>query len=159
MNKQINNFLYSTEKSLVEDFCEILEFYENPWGSIQFMTEFNYQRGKTDIVAINKEKEIIAFEVKLEKWRVALHQAYKNTSFAHFSYVVLPDAVAHRAKCYPYEFLKRSVGLCTFDGRKIKIIFSAMPQKPIQPWLRYIAESKVMERYNNGAKSRSIFNR
>src|SRR2546427_5324293 len=36
----------------------------------------------------------ISFEAKLKDWRYALDQAYRNTCFAHKSYVVVPEATA-----------------------------------------------------------------
>ena len=37
---------------------------------------------------------LMAFEAKLKDWRYGLDQAYRNTCFAHKSYVVVPEATA-----------------------------------------------------------------
>jgi hypothetical protein len=50
---------------------------------VSFACEFDYSRGRTDVVALRDGEHVIAFEAKLKDWRTALHQAYRNTCFAH----------------------------------------------------------------------------
>lgn len=97
--------------------------------------EFNYIRGRTDVIAINKNGDLLAFEAKLLQWKTALHQAYKNSSFAHYSYVIVPTDVAKNALRGKYEFEKRGVGLCSVDSSGVHIEIHATKKRPLQPWL------------------------
>ncbi len=78
---------YKNEQHLVETFLRSLTEC-SPWGSVNTSSEFFYQRGKTDVVAVDEDGLVIAFEAKLTRWKKALQQAYRNTCFAHRSYVV-----------------------------------------------------------------------
>lgn len=73
------------------------------------------------ILLMTLDNEIIAFEAKLEKWREALHQAYRNSCFAHYSYIVVPEIVAEKAIQYEIEFAQRSVGVCDLSNGRIVI--------------------------------------
>ncbi len=147
---KIKNNKYSSEDSLVEDFCSILKSDEHPWGQLQIEREFDYNRGRTDVVAIDRSGDVIAFEMKLERWRQAVHQAYRNTCFAHRSYVVLPESIAVRAQRSCFEFVRRSVGLCYIKVNTIIVVLPATHQVPLQPWLSRIAVSTVAEKNNCG---------
>jgi hypothetical protein len=128
--------MYMQEKSLVNDFvCQLPDSLFSNMGQISISMEFNYNRGKADIIAMTDNGEIIAFEVKLERWRDALHQAYRNTCFAHYSYVVLPEETAQKALQFEAEFRNRSVGLCYMSDGQIVIAQNAKKTDPIQPWL------------------------
>lgn len=137
------NFLYSSEASLVSSFCSLLDSEASPWGPLLYSREFNYIRGKTDLVALNSRNEILAFEFKLNKWREALQQAYRNTCFAHLSYMVLPKKSAVTALTYYADLDIRSVGLCSILENKIEILVCAKPSVPIQPWLSVRAKEKA----------------
>ncbi len=130
---------YVSEDTLVKDFCSVLKMDEHPWGQLQVKREFDYNRGRTDVVAIDCDGNVIAFEMKLEKWKEAAHQAYKNRCFAHISYVVLPEFTALRAQRSSYEFIRRSVGLCYIKANAVVIALPAPCQHPLQPWLSRIA--------------------
>src|SRR5438132_10558829 len=104
---------YASERALVDEFTRALAEALHVWGTLDFAEEFYYLSGRTDVVAITEEGDVIAFEAKLQDWKEALHQAYRNTCFAHESYVVVPCHVARRAIRSDAEFTRRGVGLCT----------------------------------------------
>lgn len=134
---------YQSEDSLVKDFCSVLESNNSPWGQVGFTREFSYIRGRTDVVAVDYLGHIIAFEMKLEKWAQAMYQAYRNTCFAHSSYVVLPESIALHAQKNGYEFTRRSIGICYIRDGNVVISLQAKHQTPIQPWLSRIAVKKT----------------
>jgi hypothetical protein len=107
--------------------------------------EFNYGSGRVDIVARSSKGELIAFEAKLTKWRDALHQAYRNCSFAHYSYVILPMKAARVAMRNSREFEIRGVGLCAVDGGPIRIEIPAERNEPLLPWLTHAAITTLVE--------------
>lgn len=127
--------MYKSEAMLVQDFMAHLSRNENKLKISEFNVEFNYNSGRVDIVGTMESGDIVSIEAKLCKWKTALDQAFRNTSFSHYSYVLLPKKVANHAKKYPHEFAKRSVGLCSLDKSDIKIEISATRSEPIQPWL------------------------
>ena len=99
---------YAKEHELVKDICAVLISRSSPWGTVRLAEEFFYQRGRTDIIAVEPTSQIIAFEVKLHKWRDGIRQAYRNTCFAHFSYLVLPEEAARIAASAIGEFTRHS---------------------------------------------------
>lgn len=128
--------MHKLESELVKDLIRNLPhstFAER--GPLQFLTEFNYLRGRADVIAVTKKGEVIAFEAKLDRWREALHQAYRNTCFAHRSYVALPEESAIKASRYVEEFIVRSVGICVIADGEIVVAQDARRLEPIQPWL------------------------
>jgi hypothetical protein len=143
MNIRTHLSNYSTEAHLIEDLCAMLTSQDTPWGEVQVAREFNYNRGRTDVVALDEQSNLVAFEAKLYRWRDALQQAYRNTSFAHFSYVVLPEEIAIKAQLYSYEFNRRSVGLCYPKNGALVVCLSAKKAQPILPWLSKTAISEI----------------
>lgn len=131
---------YSSEHALVENFLGSLAS-SSPWGHVSITSEFFYQRGKTDVVAVDQTGLVIAFEAKLTKWRDALQQAYRNTCFAHRSYVVLPRKTALLAYRHADAFSRRGVGICYVDGDAVVILQDAAEESPLQPWLSARAKS------------------
>lgn len=126
---------YSNEHELVSDFITQLSVEGTPWGSLDIVREFSYQRGRVDLVGVSSEGDVFAFEAKLIRWRDALQQAYRNTCFAHRSYVILPWNVAQLAHRYVAEFERRRVGLCTVYDGKLLVLHDARPSEPLQRWL------------------------
>jgi hypothetical protein len=126
---------FETEQLLVSEFVALLESRNTPWGEVQFTCEFDYSRGRTDVVLLQESGQVIAFEAKLNKWRGALHQAYRNTCFANRSFVLLPKRVALTASGYLQEFESRGVGLCYVDVDGLVVIHEALSNSPIEPWL------------------------
>lgn len=92
---------FDTEQELVDRLLVLLETDAPRWGPVRVASEVFYSRGRTDAVALGDGDILIAFEAKLTDWKTALQQAYRNTCFAHTSYVVLPKAAALRAGQYP----------------------------------------------------------
>lgn len=136
--------MYSTEKMLVDQFVRVLGRGENPWGPVSISCEFFYARGKTDIVALADGEILIAFEAKLKDWRCALDQAYRNTCFAHKSYVVVPKATALTAFAYIAEFKRRAVGLCYVDNTgELTVLEDPETSTPIEPWIATQAATRV----------------
>lgn len=97
--------------------------------------EFDYQRGRADLVAVVADGAILAVEAKLSLWREALHQAYRNKCFAHFSYVALPPSVARKALKYEHEFRDREVGILSVAPGRIEVELPASWSEPVEPWL------------------------
>jgi hypothetical protein len=138
-----NTFRY--EKDLVAKFeYNVYERY-NPFRITDVAFEFNYTNGRIDIVGICGKSILYAFEAKLKKWRDALDQAYRNSSFAHYSYVVLPDNVTENVLDNRTDFERRGIGLCTVNSAGIKVLFKAQKKRPIQPWLTNSALNFITE--------------
>jgi len=133
---------YPSEDFLVQEFCSALASNETPWGKVRLFREFNYHRGQADVVVVDQNNSVLAFEFKLRKWVHAMHQAYRNTCFAHHSYVVLPEPTAKLAHRYFREFERRSIGLCSIKEGSVVILVPAVYQEPIQLWLSNFAASK-----------------
>ncbi len=85
---------FANEKMLVDRLLSLLQSQSTFCGPVRVTPEFFYSRGRTDVVAVAEDENLITFEAKLTDWRTALHQAYRNTCFAHASYVVLPKKTA-----------------------------------------------------------------
>jgi hypothetical protein len=114
------------------------------YGASTVVREFFYARGKTDVVFVLEDGEIVAFEAKLTRWRLALTQAYRNTCFAHRSFVVVPWRTATIAARYLSEFTRRGVGLCAVRGRSVCIIQEADSVDPVEPWLSDMVRRRAM---------------
>jgi hypothetical protein len=136
---------YRSERLLVDHFCELLESGASPWGKLHIAREFDYRRGRADIVAVDCRGDVIAFEAKLRRWKHAMHQAYRNRCFAHRSYVVLPSHAARNAQREGAEFERRSVGLCHLNSGSVVVALPSARNIPIQPWLSQVASTKVRE--------------
>jgi hypothetical protein len=122
---------------------EVLMSRDSPWGEILLAQEFFYQRGRTDIIASVSPEVIIAFEVKLERWRDGIRQAYRNTCFAHLSYLILPEESAHVAARAIGEFSRHSVGLCVASRGYVEVVIPSPHHEPIQPWISKAALSET----------------
>lgn len=128
--------MYRFEADLVDVFmARLSNECMQPWGRVRTATEFFYGSGRTDVIALTEAGEIIAFEAKLTKWRDAAHQAYRNTYFAHLSYVVLPEIIAFKAFRYLPEFIRRSAGICFPTEQGIRVLWHppklSSPHKPL----------------------------
>jgi hypothetical protein len=135
---------FTTEKMLVDSFVSLLVSNRAPWGKVRFTREFDYSRGRTDIVALAEADTLIAVEAKLKDWKGALHQAYRNTCFANQSFVLLPKATALTALAFIAEFERRGVGLCYVDGLDVVVLQDSPHSSPIEPWLASQAVSHVV---------------
>lgn len=135
--------MYELESDLVKDFQTIISGAPNTFAIIAVASEFNYVEGKVDLIAKNSNGDLIAFEAKLSRWRNALNQAYRNSSFAHYSYVVLPETTLENAVSAIDEFYRRGVGLCFFGTSGLRVEIPATRRNPIQPWLTDTAMSYI----------------
>jgi len=129
------NVGFRSETELVDRVIRFLKRHKSPWGRVQTLTEWDYRSGITDILARTQHNEVIAFEAKLTDWRRAIHQAYRNTTFALRSYVVLPDQVAKRAKASTEIFTSYGVGLCACTARGLSVLIEARESDPLMEWL------------------------
>lgn len=127
--------MFQLESQLVGKLENILIADDNPFSQLAIAFEFYYQAGRVDVIATNATGELFAFEAKLSRWRSALHQAYRNTSFTHYSYVVLPTVAARNAVRWRYEFERRGIGLCSVGLDGIVIEIPASRKAPLQQWL------------------------
>src|SRR5690349_20380937 len=94
---------YRSEAAFVRAFVSSLQAGSGPWELQSTAREFDYQRGRTDVVGVSQAGQVVSFEAKLDRWKDAMHQAYRNTCFSHRSYVLLPEPVAMRAKAASLE--------------------------------------------------------
>ncbi|MCU7925655.1 MAG: hypothetical protein KZQ97_04340 [Candidatus Thiodiazotropha sp. (ex Dulcina madagascariensis)] len=136
---------FSSERELVDVFLENIHSGVSPWGTASTAIEFDYQSGITDVIAIGSDARLVAFEAKLTRWKVAVHQAFKNTCFAEESYVVLPKSIALRAYTQQGEFLKRRVGLCYVEDSNIVILLAAPRVSPLNLWLNAQATNHIRD--------------
>lgn len=135
---------FANEKMLVDRLLSLLQSQATFCGPVHVTPEFFYSRGRTDVVAVDQDATLIAFEAKLTDWKTALHQAYRNTCFAHSSYVVLPKKTALAAVQFVGEFEKRGVGLCYVDESALVVLRASSHNEPIEPWLAYDAVSLAL---------------
>ena len=140
--------MYKLERYLVEDFESIIKQSDNVFEISSFAFEFFYLSGRTDIIASTIDGNLIAFEAKLSRWRIAMNQAYRNTAFAHYSYVIIPRNVAKNALKNKYEFERRGLGLCSIDSSKVEIEIYPRIKEPIQPWLTNAALNYIVGAQN-----------
>lgn len=137
--------MYAKEQDLVADFLGFLRGACDPWGVSNFAEEFDYSAGRTDIVAADCDGLVLAFEAKLQGWRGALAQAYRNRCFAHRSYVVLPTEVAYQALRFEPEFRRRGVGICVVSNRGLIELLDSTSDEPSLTWLSRRALGFVKE--------------
>lgn len=136
---------FESEKYLVSVFCEALSSQNHPWGEVSATVEFGYIRGRTDVVVVEPDSRVMAFEAKLADWRGALQQAYRNTCFAHASFVIFPKPTALHASKFSHEFQQRGVGICYLEEGKVVVLRDADSREPIQPWLASQAAQAALD--------------
>jgi hypothetical protein len=141
------NPMFQLESQLVRELEGLLIGTENPFAQLALGFEFNYVEGRVDIIGANDDGDLFSFEAKLNRWKTAVHQAYRNTSFSHYSYVVLPANTAQHAIRRRHEFERRGIGLCAVDQNGLTIHIPAARKQPLRPWLtntaiEYIREEK-----------------
>lgn len=134
---------FENEQTMVTLCVSRLSCNRSPWGCVQVATEFYYQRGRTDIVACTANEGVIAIEAKLENWRAAMHQAFRNRCFANQSYVLLPKNTALRAHRYAGEFDRRRVGICYVEDGGVVVLHPAPDSQPFEPWLAARAKRHI----------------
>lgn len=140
--------MFDRESELVTALEHSLGDESCPFAQLMIAFEFNYHEGCIDVVGRNGKGELFGFEAKLSYWQKAVHQAYRNTSFTHYSYVVLPEAVARKAVRARHEFERRGIGLCSIAQEGVFIEIEAARKTPLRPWLtdsalEYINEEAI----------------
>lgn len=135
---------FGSEKDLVDAFLRHLKAKRSPWGKVRYSTEFFYQSGKTDVVIVMQDGTVVAIEAKLDRWKDAAHQAYRNTTFANESYVLVPERTAAIARRNEHEFELRKVGICCIRGNNIEILRAAEKVDPVQVGLHQRAVSSTV---------------
>jgi hypothetical protein len=128
--------MFDSEEQFVDQFVVKLAKGRTCYGSVAVTTEWDHRAGIVDVLARDREHEIVAFEAKLTNWRRALDQAYRNTAYASQSYVLLPPDVARRALSEREEFKLRGIGICSFDGRRVDVLIAADKQVPLLGWVQ-----------------------
>lgn len=134
-NVASRNTSFRSEAELVDRVIQSLKRRNTAWGKVQLLTEWDYRSGITDVLARTNRNEVIAFEAKLTDWRRAVYQAYRNTSFASRSYVIVPSNIANRAEKSPEIFGEYGVGLCACDDRGLSVRIEARTSEPLMEWL------------------------
>jgi len=127
---------FATEADFVERFVGKLSKGRTSFGKVQITKEWDHTAGFVDVLARHRRKTLVAFEAKLDNWKRAFHQAYRNTAYANKSYVIVPTHVAARALRDRDEFELRGVGLCSFDGKSVQVLIEASEQDALLVWLR-----------------------
>ena len=134
---------YHSEQELVRAFLDNLAEGGGPWGQVRVTTEFEYSRGRVDVVAVTRGKEVIAIEAKLRKWRDGAQQAYRNRCFAHYSYLLLPETSANKLVLDSGQIERMQLGILVLAGKEVLVSRVAPRSQPIQPWLCDLAANSV----------------
>lgn len=134
--------MFSSERELVQEFMALL-----PSGSSfsvkSLIEEFNYTYGKPDIVIQDSHNHVIAFEAKLLDINKAINQAYRNNSFADFSFVVCPQNKSQSIIRKNREFERRGIGAAIVCNGYVEILIEPKAQTPYLSWVREKAISKL----------------
>lgn len=103
--------------------------------NIDYKEECKKLFGVPDVVVVEKNenyiKHIVAFELKLNKWQKALTQAFKYTSFANQSFVVIDEYHITPVLKHIEKFIHFNIGIASFNKHKdFKIYFYPKIKKP-----------------------------
>jgi len=128
--------MFELEIELVEKFMNHIKSDMLNISIENISREFYYNNGRTDLIALTSDQSLIAFEAKLKDWKKAMTQAYRNTLFANYSYVVLPASKQYVLDKAEHDFIRRRIGLVLVDSKKSWIAIDAKRNKPILPWLQ-----------------------
>lgn len=134
--------MFESEADLVDVLLEHLR-QAAPWGVDQLSVEFDYSAGRTDVIGRLQGGAVLALEAKLTKWRKAVQQAYRNTSFAHRSVVALPPRAGHVAMRHRAEFERRGIGLCIVTSDSLEWVIPPPSGQPLLPPLTQRALSRL----------------
>lgn len=142
---EISAVAYALEDELVQDFANSIKIAGQSIQCSSLGFEFAHQSGRTDVIGVTKKGHLIAFEGKLIHWRKALDQARRNTSFAHYSYVLLPNHTASLALRNREQFHRFGVGLIVMHDGQPKISIRAKRHNPLMPWLTDTAKRATVQ--------------
>ena len=79
---QINENMFDKESDLIKEFI-LATSQKSPILLNKVAKEFYYLSGRIDLIARNESKRLYSFEAKLKQWKIAVHQAFRNTSLSH----------------------------------------------------------------------------
>ncbi|WP_265595418.1 hypothetical protein [Verrucomicrobium sp. BvORR106] len=136
---------YSSEACLVSDLEAIIRSGTGPVFCSSVVPEFDFVSGRTDLVGLNPDSTLHAFEAKLQKWKRALEQARRSRNFAHYSYVVLPQCAAQPALKARDEFVRQGVGLVIVVEKKARLEIVPKRKDPLMPWLTAKALTRLSD--------------
>jgi hypothetical protein len=93
-----------------------------------------FSRG-IDVIA-KKRNKVIAVELKVQKWKRAIQQAYMDLRVSNYAFVALPESKWERIdrRIY-YDAYNYGIGLLSVNGN-VRQIMRPAPSKRIQPKLR-----------------------
>lgn len=80
--------------------------------------------------------EIVTVEAKVKNWRKSVQQAYRNSIFAHRSFVALPEQVARRVKTDPV-FSKLGIGLLAVNEKQQVYVLRRSRRQNPRVWAYY----------------------
>ena len=141
-SKSKQTVYYPTEASLVEELTLIVQRAASSIRCLEVTAEFDFRSGKTDLLGIDEDDELHAFEAKLTKWKRALEQACRNTSYAHYAYVVLPSPATAALKARD-QYERRGVGLLVVGETSHRIEIAPKRSEPLLPWLTDTAKKRL----------------
>ncbi|WP_029505253.1 hypothetical protein [Lachnoclostridium phytofermentans] len=102
-------------------------------------------------------KEIIALELKLQKWQEALEQAIFNKSFSDYSFVVLDKERVTKNNNMKEEYKRNNIGLILLDETGgFEIINIPKKNRGIQPNVYSYEKTRILKDVVNGYKWKKI---
>lgn len=146
---------FRTEAGLVRHFVRCLKGSRSPWGTVRTVCEWTYDSGTTDVLARSPDGALIAFEAKLKDWRRACLQGYRNTGYADFVYIIVPEMLAIRLRAFAEYFSRHGVGLCYCTAEGVEVVLEAPTNQPVMAWLRDRALA-TFEEAKDGPSKRSL---
>ncbi|MES2643873.1 MAG: hypothetical protein V4850_30575 [Myxococcota bacterium] len=138
---------FDSEREMVDRMLGLVISGASPWSPSRMCTEFEYANGRTDVIALLDSHIVLALEAKLTRWRIAVDQAYRNTCFAHRSFVVLPWKEALRASAHRAEFERRRIGLCGVRSDRIVVLIEPSEVHPVLPHLTTKAIARLDQEF------------
>ncbi len=137
--------MFKSEKAMSNAFASFMEGFIHSEYSVFSEVAFGF--GIPDFVVIRQQNDIssiIAFELKIDKWKKALTQAYRYKTFANAVFVVLDDARIKSAIKHIDEFKHFNVGLASLTLNGIfKIFYVPTVQVPFSQHLTQRALSAL----------------
>ena len=134
---------FRKESGLVRALVRSLKQPDSPVVTLRHAREFDYVSGRTDVLGLLDDDSLVAFEAKLRDWRRALHQAWRNSSFANRAYVALPVGYEWVAEKHRDDFEQLGVGLCFVSGNGIDLAIASRYSEPLMPWLHQRARDAL----------------
>ena len=121
-------------KFLEEELREPVRVYFKNKNYLVFDEAKLFSRG-IDVIA-KRRNNIIAVELKVQKWKRAIQQAYMDLRVSNYAFVALPEMkwerIDRRIYCEAYNC---GIGLLSVDG-DVRQIMRPAPSKRIQRKLR-----------------------